>query len=117
MPFCAIRYGNPAYMSAFEESFRATTMKDTVKEVGDHSAAQNMQYIPWLQARLWNARLTAEGIDLQPVWPGDKSGRATVMTPEGPVAVRWNPNRKCSAEGPMKVTIKPLVMKGKTVGV
>jgi len=111
LPFCSLRYGKPAYMAAWEESFRATTLKENARQTGDHSAAQNVQYIPWIQARLWNATLTANGIDLQPVRPGDKSGKATIMTPKGPVAVAWDKNGKCTATGPMKVRIKPLVLK------
>lgn len=105
MLYCSIRHNDPAYVSAWEESYHASMKKQELSSWTDHRVAQIVQYIPWVQAKFWNARLTARGIDVKPVCPGDKSGEASIMTPWGMVPLRWT-GKQCKSESPIKSHIK-----------
>ncbi len=92
--FCALRFDRRDYFEAWEESYQATFGKGA----GDHRCAQVLQYIPWLQAKLFRARITDEGVCAEPVWLGDRTPReAAVFTPEGPVSAVWTETGECVA--------------------
>jgi len=61
MAYCAQTFQEPAYLEAWAESFAATH-----REPNDHSIGSALQFLPWLQARLWNARLTEQGVRIAP---------------------------------------------------
>lgn len=86
--FCALRFRNPAYFAAWVESFNGEG-KHKSRHM-DHPAAQSIQFVPWVQAWLWQARLTAEGLAAAPCWLGECTpAAATVLGPQGPVEVKW----------------------------
>jgi len=82
--YCAMRFDEPAYLDAWAESYSANPGAS-----GDHGVATSGHPIPWLQAKLWNARLGEDGVTLAPVEYGPRTEpEATVLTPWGPLAVR-----------------------------
>ncbi len=86
--FCTLRFGDPRYLDAWAESYAAAWGAS-----GDHGIATSADPIPWLQAQLWQARPGEKGIRLRPLHFGPRTEpEATIMTPEGPVAVRWDDN-------------------------
>lgn len=95
LTFCAVRYRQPDYFAAWEESYRGTD-----KHSGfDHAFTTVMQFMPWLQASLWQARLTPEGITIDPAWFGDSTpATAQLLTPDGPVAACWQDGRPVLGE-------------------
>ena len=43
-----------------------------------------------LQDRLWNARLTQAGVEVHPVYLGERTPETGVIaTPDGPLSLRW----------------------------
>jgi hypothetical protein len=57
-----------------------------------------MQYIPWLQAKLWNAEITETGITCQPVHLGNRTPEtAVILAPEGPVKMVWDKGKATTA--------------------
>jgi hypothetical protein len=88
--YCAMRFGQPEYLDAWAESYAANPGAS-----GDHGVVTSGHPIPWLQAKLWNARLTAEGLSVSPVHFGPRTeAAAKIMTPEGEVAVAWGADGK-----------------------
>jgi len=86
MTFCSLRFGDPRYFDAWAESYAANPDRRN----GDHASAQSYQYLPWVQAKLWGARLTEQGVVCEPVHCDPRTPRQGVLhTPEGPVAVEW----------------------------
>ncbi|MBT4820224.1 MAG: hypothetical protein HON70_31235, partial [Lentisphaerae bacterium] len=96
LTFCALRYDEPAYFDAWHESFMGAGQ--TVRD--DHAFAQTLQFVPWVEAHLWDAELSAEGVQAKPAWLGERTPcQATISTPEGPVLCAWNKNgTSCTAE-------------------
>lgn len=83
--FCSFAFSDPAYLDAWAESYEGH-YAESPQIRGDHGAVQVFQYIPWLQARLWNARLTDEGVAVKPFDFGNRTIRkAMIMTPSGSV--------------------------------
>ena len=116
MMFCSLHFRDPAYFAAWEESYRGS-YKD--EGAGDHSCAQGFQFLPWLQARLWRAELTADGsVAARPVWLGARTPRSgTLVTPAGAVALSWEtpdgaaprPAAAAPATGTPAITLSPEV--------
>lgn len=78
--YCALRFDEPAYLDAWAESHSQTPAPD-----GDHQAAAAMQFLPWLQTKLWRVRLTADGVQTSPFHFGSRTPTsARVLTPAGP---------------------------------
>lgn len=94
MGFCSSRFNDPSYFDAWAESYSAVYGENPV--VGsDHAATQIFQFIPWLQAKLWNASVMEEGIEVRPANYGSrmpKEGR--IITPYGEVELKWNEDGK-----------------------
>lgn len=100
--YCTVRFGDPAYFDAWAESFRGRNGK---APGGDHSVAQSLQFLPWLQAKLWNARLTADGVEAKPLHLGRRTPRkGAVHTPAGLVPMAWASSCKVKANGGVVVT-------------
>ncbi|MEN6545601.1 MAG: hypothetical protein ABFE07_06125 [Armatimonadia bacterium] len=92
--YVAMRFNLPEYLDAWAESWAANRDGS-----GDHGVATSAHPLPWLQAKLWGARLQQDGVQLHPVHFGPRTEpEARLLTPEGPVAVRWE-NGKVVAEG------------------
>ncbi len=112
MTFCALRFNHAPYFDAWAESERASMESKEDRETlsgGDHSTAQNGQYLPWTQARLWNARLKPDGrIVCEPVWAGPRTPSEGVLsTPVGTVRLYWKDGRP-AAEGKAKVLFRKI---------
>jgi hypothetical protein len=110
LTYCTIRLGDPSYADAWAESFEPDLKGDTGPQAkrdkfGDHGYSATQQFLPWVQARLWNARLTERGVEIQPLHIGPRTPReASLMTPGGRVTVRWNGDG--SVDAPAGVTVK-----------
>jgi hypothetical protein len=85
MTFCSMRFNDHAYHDAWVESYDA----NGTERLGDHSFAQSVQYLPWIQAMTWRARLDDDGrVVANPLPIGRRApSRGTVMGPAGPVEV------------------------------
>ncbi len=80
--FCTMRFGDPQYLNAWAESYR------TSKIYWDHTVSSSMQFIPWLQARLWGAKLDCDEVKVSPVSFGPLTlETAIIMAPAGKMSV------------------------------
>ncbi len=83
--YCAMRFGQPEYLDAWAESYGPNPGAG-----GDHGVVTSGHPIPWLQAKLWNARLTEAGVTTDPFTFGPRTEpEATVLAPDGPLPVKW----------------------------
>ncbi|MCG3146633.1 MAG: hypothetical protein PCFJNLEI_00066 [Verrucomicrobiae bacterium] len=81
LTFCSLQFNDARYFDAWAVSYAVhPTHRDS-----DHACAQSLQYLPWVQAKLWGARLTEQGVEYHPV--GFGPCQAVLQTPDGPVAV------------------------------
>jgi len=106
MTFCSLRFNDARYFDAWAESYLA---KPDAR-AGDHAVAQSLQYLPWVQALLWNAKLADGKIDLQPVRLGRRTPKGgTVDTSFGTLQLSWDDDGNCRAGGPAadRATVKP----------
>lgn len=102
--FCTLRLGDPAYFDAYVESYDGRGESRT----WDHDAAETIQFVPWLQARLWNARLTEDGLLVQPLNLGPRTPRAgTVMTPGGRLELSWSSQGEVVVPAGVDVQVRP----------
>jgi hypothetical protein len=105
LTFCALRYNRADYFAAWAESQEASmeTLMNRPRKplMGDHRTAQNGQYLPWTQMRLWNARLDGKGaVVCQPVYAGERTpAEGVIETPDGPVKLAWNGSSSVAADG------------------
>jgi len=107
MTFCALRTGQASYFDAWAESYAA----HAGRRAGDHDCAQSYQYLPWLQANLWGARLTEHGVRCEPVHFGPRTPRSgTIHTPDGPVRAEWQDDGTVATDNPAVLMAAPRVM-------
>ena len=102
LTFCTLRFNQASYFDAWAESEAAIIAKREIdKSGGDHRSAQNSQYLPWTQMRLWNARLDGNGsVVCSPVFAGSRTpADATLATPDGAVRVAWKNDRPETLSG------------------
>jgi hypothetical protein len=94
---CALRHNEPKYLDAWAESYQP--VKGTEY---DHAFSAALQFLPWVQAKLWQPRLSEEGIQIRPFRFGPRTPReARIQTPDGEVTVKWN--QQGSIEAPETV--------------
>lgn len=104
LTFCALRFRDASYFDAWAESFNA----GRERRGGDHSCAQSLQYLPWVQAKLWNARLTSRGIRVQPQYLGARTPRrGAIHTPAGTISLNWSGKR---IHGDRGVATEPAIL-------
>lgn len=85
--FCSITFKDPSYLDAWAESYSGA-YDEKPKITGDHAAVQIFQYIPWLQAKLWNARLIKDGVVIDPIYFGEMTPTtALIMAPDRAIEV------------------------------
>ena len=88
LPWFSFLTGDQRYFEAFMDSYEA--------ETGPRSAdywngVATFTFLPWLQDRLWNARLTKDGVEAHPVYLGERTpATGTIATPDGPVTLSWS---------------------------
>jgi len=99
LTFCTLRWRDPKYFEAWLESYRGRFERHPIS--GDHACAQALQFVPWVQAKLWQARLSEKGLEAAPIWLGEATPReGRISTPDGPVTVRWSePGPQPRADG------------------
>jgi hypothetical protein len=110
LTFSALRFNQAAYFAAWAESQEATmAAKAGLKLMGDHRIAQNGQYLPWTQMRLWNAKPAAGGgVTCEPVHAGARTpDEGVIASPDGPVKLTWKDPSSLSVEGG-KAAIGPI---------
>ncbi|HRJ72858.1 MAG TPA: hypothetical protein PLS03_11585 [Terrimicrobiaceae bacterium] len=86
LAFCSWKFDDPAYLEAWAESHQARNPDND-----DQSCSATLQYLPWIQTKMWNAKLTDDGISIHPksfgrFMPTD----AVVLGPNGPLPIRTN---------------------------
>jgi hypothetical protein len=85
--YCALRFNRAEYLEAWEESYRG----NQGKVGGDYEVAPVLQFIPWLQAKLWQVTVDEKGLVAHPVWFGSKTPESGIVsTPFGRVELRWS---------------------------
>jgi hypothetical protein len=90
LTFCTLRFGDPAYMDAWAESYSGVNYTSKAP-THDYAVTAVLQCLPWVQAKLWRARLGEKGIRIQPLHFGPRTPQqGRLMTPEGWVEVEWN---------------------------
>ena len=106
LAFCAFRGGDMSFIDAWAESYHHDPRVGS-----DHSLAATGQHLPWIQAKLWNATLTEEGITIRPVHFGPRTPRhAQILTPRGPVAVEWDAHGNVIAPPGVVIETEPATM-------
>jgi len=105
MSALSLRENDARYFDAFAESFEA---KGPVRQSGYGEGASTCNYLPWLQAKLWNARLTENGLALAPVRFGTRTPKsATIHGPQGPIQARWESDGRVTVSPADGVDVKP----------
>ena len=93
----SFREGDPRYFEAFLDSFEGCGERMLS---GYGSCAATFTFLPWLQARLWNAEVTDKGVRVRPAWLGPRTpASATIFTPDGPVEVHWKEGKVIAPKG------------------
>jgi len=83
--YSAVRYDNPAYADAW-----AYAHSGKGEGYGDHGSSAAFHNLPWVQAQLWQAQPSAEGIRIAPLNFGPRTPvEGVILTPEGEVTVQW----------------------------
>jgi hypothetical protein len=102
--FCALRFRRREYFEAWDESYRGAA----AQMASDHTACTALQFLPWLQAKLWQASVTDDGISAQPVWLGKRTPAAgVVLGPDGPIALQWSEDGRISAPEGQRIVLQP----------
>lgn len=103
--FCAFRYNEPAYLDAWAESHNANE-----RDFFDYVATAALTYLPWLQARLWNAKqpeTPGDAIHIKPWHFGPRTPQTAVIAgPNGEINVAWTEDGDIEA-APTVVIEKP----------
>jgi hypothetical protein len=83
--FSTLAFDDSAYLEAWAEC-----LTQDPHEAGDHAAAATLQFVPWVQAKLWNARISEDGmLCVKPFeFGGAFQPDAIVHAPKGPVSVK-----------------------------
>ncbi len=93
MGYCSIRFNDPSYFDAWSESYSAV-YGENPSVMGDHAVTQVFQYIPWLQAKLWNATAAGDEIKINPLNYGARTPKeGKIMTPDGEIDLKWDEHR------------------------
>jgi hypothetical protein len=83
--WCTLQFGDPKYLDVW-----AASRTDLTPEAHDHGLSAALQFLPWIQAKLWQAKLTRTGIEVRPLHFGaDTPREARILSPHGAVKVKW----------------------------
>ena len=104
LAFCAQQRGDGSFLDAWAES-----LAHQPQYTGDHPVSAALQFVPGVQAHLWHAEPTPEGIRVQPFWFGPRTPRSgRLLTPIGEVECRWaEDGRVVAPDGVRVVTTVP----------
>ena len=80
LTFCALRFHAPEYFEAWAQSYAAHPAPKN-----DHGVSAALQFLPWVQAKLWQATLSENGIETEPAsFPGAPRA-AKIFAPNGEI--------------------------------
>ncbi len=97
--YASIRFNDAKYLNAWAESFGTQTIFTF-----DHCIAADLQFHPWLQAKLWNATLIDGNLVIAPVYFGFRTpAEARIDTPSGWISVGWGQDGKVIAPNALAV--------------
>jgi hypothetical protein len=83
MGYMTLQTGDPRYLDAWAESYWIAPL-----ERSDHSTSAALQFLPWIMAKLWNARPSGDGIETCPITFGERTpSTAEVIGPSGRLTV------------------------------
>jgi hypothetical protein len=95
LSYFSFRDGDPEYFDAFAQSYIG---RGPDRTAGYWECTATLYFLPWLQAKLWNARLTKNGVEVQPSYFGPRTpGTAKVLSPDGEVELNWTDDGKLEA--------------------
>lgn len=81
---CSLHFDDPRYADAWAQSLAANSL-----DFSDHCIAAALQFIPWVQDHLWQAKLTADRVVTTPYSFGELTPpTATLKTPSGDLPVK-----------------------------
>ena len=101
LTFCTLRFDDPTYMDAWAASHAATGIG-----THDYIVTAALSYLPWVQAKLWNAGLTADGIRIQPLHFGPRTPQqGQIMAPQGMIEIAWNDDGQISAPPQIEIDL------------
>jgi hypothetical protein len=104
LPYFSFRDGDPEYFDAFAQSYIGYGPK---RIAGYWECTASLYFLPWLQAKLWKARLTENGIQVQPSYFGPRTpDTATVHAPDGDVQLAWKNEHELDAPPGVEVNVK-----------
>ena len=104
LTFCALEFDDPAFFDAWAEVYATAPEARS----SDHAVAQSLQYVTWVQDRLWNARLEEGRIVVAPVFMGERTpNTGAIRTPEGDLELRWEEG---TIAAPKEITATPRVL-------
>jgi hypothetical protein len=88
MTFWSVRTGDPRFFDAYVES---AVGRGAERTGGYGEGAAVFYFVPWLQAKLWNAQPTPSGgLSVRPVFLGGRTPRTgKILAPSGPIELKW----------------------------
>ncbi len=103
--YCAIRFNRRDYLDAWAESHATKS-----KTGGDHPVAAALQFLPWIQAHLWQTKIGTDGeLELRAIHFGPRTfEQAKVHTPDGAIDVSWSGDGRITTSSPLKADIRIL---------
>jgi len=103
LSYFSFRDGDPEYFDAFAQSYIGYGPE---RIAGYWECTATLYFLPWLQAKLWNARLTENGVEVQPSYFGPRTPQsAKILAPNGELELSWSDDEKVIA--PEGVLVKP----------
>ena len=98
--YCAIQYADPDYFDAWAGSYKPLS-----ESANDHEVCAALQFIPWVQAHLWQAKICEGGIEVKPRQFGSRTpSEANISGPDGDIPVRWRSDGTIDAPKSIKVS-------------
>ena len=87
LPWMSFKTGDPKYFEMYMESYQGY---GAARQGSYWDGPSLFLFLPWLQARLWNARLTPDGVEVHPAYFGPRTPVAGIIqTPDGPLTLTW----------------------------
>lgn len=107
--YCALRFNNAAYLDAWAESHLGKK-----KINGDHPVSAALQFLPWIQAQLFQTTIDRDGgWKVTGVHFGPRTFEsARVLAPEGDINIEWTDDGRLNAPSGVRTLIHDLEFPG-----